>query len=1320
VRELSWRDCVGVCGRVSLLLLTFLPWLAHLPPLRASQIPFDSDLQISDAVQGAVSVFWVDIDSDGDVDLITASLTDDTIAWQENVIGDGSLWAFHIVDDLVDGAWSVHAADVDGDGDADILGTAFFGSTVSWYENVSGDGSSWEKHIIRDIDPRPTAVFGADVDGDGDIDVISAAIVFDTVSWHENVAGDGSIWLTRLMRAGVEDPQSIHAGDIDHDGDLDVAVAYSKGNTVAWLENQDGLGNIWGFFQVTGSALFAQSVHLRDIDGDNDLDIIQASANDNGIAWFENSGVPFFWEFHLISGSLGAPSGIFAADLDGDGDVDVLSAASGSDAVTFHENLFGDGLTWAPGAITTGANEARAVGAADLDGDGDLDPFAVALAQDGIKWHRNASIHRSALFPASMQIPTSLSASTLVITEDLDGNGTVDVLIVSPDENRIVLHSNVQGDMSLWSEVTVSTALSPSSAFVGDVNGDGIQDVISASAGEDSVLWHENVGGQWLRRSIATDALDASFVAGGDVDGDGDLDIIVGSAGGSPLAWYENEFGNGSSWSEHALPTVRPRASAILVADMDADGDADVLAAFSEDNLIAWHENLQGDGLTWGAALISATAQEVESLAVTDMDHDGDLDVVSASPGADRLVWHENLDGSGVAWVENIVADDVPMVRSVSVVDLDGDGDPDLLAAAPGGDGILWHQNLGDGFAWTQHGTGEGAPGVQSVMSADLDGDGRLDLVAVSPGDGTLTFHPNRGGQYRLITTDIAPAAPFEGGVEALLRIRVEHLGRPLDGPLQLASLALLLDDGQGNPLDEAQAASLLQDLEIYLDDGSGTFEVHRDTRLASAGLAEGAAGEQEVTFVQNDPLVQVSHGLPRDFFVVARFAPGAAAQSPNSLRVTHRASAGVGTQDLRLNIPLTQEHSPEVASSAMVIGVDADADGYSDLVDCDDGNPAAFPDAIEVCDGVDNDCSGELDEDCSPGAEPAVALCAGMAHHVWTDTSATGSRIRHRRCAVGALSCSPPVILASTTTPSVAPSATCSGSTVLVVWEDRRSGGNANIAFRRSVDGGMTFEPLRFVVRGPGEETRPGVALSGEVALVVWEDCRLGNRDVAMRRSLDGGATWGTVQFLVRGVLDELAPSVALDGDVALLAWVDRRHGSDDIAYRRSIDSGGSWLPLRFLARGPAAELSPSVALEGSLALVGWVDNRTGNSDLAFRRSTDAGSSFTEMSFLVRAPSEDTGISMRLGGMDALVSWVDRKQGNQDVSVRHSLDGGATWGMATRLVSSPSDESLPTCDVSVNLASCSWIDARTSELSLHARESADGGETWLRRFALD
>ena len=91
-----------------------------------------------------------------------------------------------------------------------------------------------------------------------------------------------------------------------------------------------------------------------------------------------------------------------------------------------------------------------------------------------------------------------------------------------------------------------------------------------------------------------------------------------------------------------------------------------------------------------------------------------------------------------------------------------------------------------------------------------------------------------------------------------------------------------------------------------------------------------------------------------------------------------------------------------------------------------------------------------------------------------------------------------------------------CSGSTVLVVWEDTRNG-SADIAYRRSTNGGVTFGGLEFLVRSPLEETNPTLALSGNVALIAWEDTRLENKDLAIRRSEDGGQTWLPFTYMVR-----------------------------------------------------------------------------------------------------------------------------------------------------------------------------------------------------------
>jgi len=352
---------------------------------------------------------------------------------------------------------------------------------------------------------------------------------------------------------------------------------------------------------------------------------------------------------------------------------------------------------------------------------------------------------------------------------------------------------------------------------------------------------------------------------------------------------------------------------------------------------------------------------------------------------------------------------------------------------------------------------------------------------------------------------------------------------------------------------------------------------------------------------------------------------------------------------------------------------------------------------------------------DFEPGNDPSVAVCGTVAHHAWASSS---GNIRYRSCAVG-VSCTAARNLVAAASQERRPSVACSGSTVLVAWEDTRDG-SADVAYRRSPDGGASFDALKFLTHGPLDETRPVLVMSGGVALAVWEDSRRGNRDLGSRRSVDGGQTWGAFSFLVRSALDESEPSLSMDGDVAALAWVDRRHGNQDIAFRRSTNIGASWLPITFLARGPAIESEPSVALDGATMLVGWTDRRWGNDDPAFRRSVDAGANFGPRKFLLRASTDDSQLILRVDGLNGLLSWVDNRSGNRNVSYRHSADGGATWGSALRLVAASTDESQPACDLSGDLASCVWTDTRSGDPSPHARDSIDGGASWLARFELD
>ena len=101
---------------------------------------------VTTSADGAFSVVAADLDADGDMDLVSASELDNKIAWYENTDGAGAFGPQRIVTTLAVGARSVFAADLDGDGDMDLASASFADDKIAWYEDTDGTGVlNWSK-----------------------------------------------------------------------------------------------------------------------------------------------------------------------------------------------------------------------------------------------------------------------------------------------------------------------------------------------------------------------------------------------------------------------------------------------------------------------------------------------------------------------------------------------------------------------------------------------------------------------------------------------------------------------------------------------------------------------------------------------------------------------------------------------------------------------------------------------------------------------------------------------------------------------------------------------------------------------------------------------------------------------------------------------------------------------------------------------------------------------------------------------------------------------------------------------------------------------
>src|SRR5690606_38434585 len=138
----------------------------------SAQIDFEAHVTVDDTggTNNPTSVYAADLDGDGDMDMISASTNDDKIAWYKNIDGQGTFGLQQIISEDILNVSSIFATDIDGDGDMDILYASSAGDTIAWLENINGQGSFGPSQIISTLTDGASSIYAADADNDGDMD----------------------------------------------------------------------------------------------------------------------------------------------------------------------------------------------------------------------------------------------------------------------------------------------------------------------------------------------------------------------------------------------------------------------------------------------------------------------------------------------------------------------------------------------------------------------------------------------------------------------------------------------------------------------------------------------------------------------------------------------------------------------------------------------------------------------------------------------------------------------------------------------------------------------------------------------------------------------------------------------------------------------------------------------------------------------------------------------------------------------------------------------------------------------------------------------
>lgn len=337
-----------------------------------------------------------------------------------------------------------------------------------------------------------------------------------------------------------------------------------------------------------------------------------------------------------------------------------------------------------------------------------------------------------------------------------------------------------------------------------------------------------------------------------------------------------------------------------------------------------------------------------------------------------------------------------------------------------------------------------------------------------------------------------------------------------------------------------------------------------------------------------------------------------------------------------------------------------------------------------------------------------SMVSSGNMIHVTWYDNRDSNLEIYYKRSTDKGVTWGSDTRLTNNNSVSEWPVLSAAGSFIHLIWYDNRDG-NYELYYKRSTDDGTVWSADFRLTNSPGHSFNPSVFVFGQNVHVSWYDNRDGNYEIYYKRSSDGGLSWGADTRLTNNASTGWDPSISVSDSVVHVLWWDNRDGNYELYYKRSTDFGNSWGTDTRLTIDNASSEFCNLSNSGSVVHVTWNDNRDGNQEIYYKRSTNAGLTWGADIRLTNDPGTSRRSFALPSGEYLHIAWGDNRDGNYEIYYKRSTDKGVTWGPDTRLTNNSAISERPFLSLSGLVVNVLWHDNRDGNYEIYYKRDSTG-----------